>query len=145
VSEFQVVRRSDLSAAEAWNRVTDWERHGEAIPLTTVQLTSRRDETGRVDGFVARTSLGPLHFDDPMDVTYWSPPDGAEPGVCRIVKRGRVVTGWAVLTVTPETGGCTVRWRENASVRFTGPLLAWPTKVAAGYTFGRLVDRLLAA
>jgi hypothetical protein len=143
VSKFEVERHPHLSAAEAWERVTDWERHGRFIPYTTVRLTSPPDDAGRVAGFVARTTVGPLHFDDPMDITWWEPPAGESPGVCRIVKRGKVVAGWAVLTVTAEPDGCSVRWRENASVRFTGPLLAWPTKVAAGFAFGRLVDGLL--
>ena len=38
--------------------------------------------------FVARTALGPLHFDDPMEVTQWRPPTDDEPGVCTIAKRG---------------------------------------------------------
>jgi hypothetical protein len=130
--------------------LTDWRRHGDFIPFTQVLVTGNGD-AGRVnDGhgpggtFVARTTLGPFHFDDPMEVTYWQPP-GDGPGVCRLVKTGRVVTGWAVLTVTPTTTGCTVCWREDAAVRFTGPLLSWPTKIAATRVFGRLVDRLLAS
>nr|MBA2559689.1 SRPBCC family protein [Propionibacteriales bacterium] len=85
----------------------------------------------------------PLRFDDPMDVTLWQPPSGSSAGVCRIVKRGRVVTGWAVLTVTPTATGCTIQWKEDASIRFTGPLLAWPTRLLAKRVFGRLVDGLL--
>jgi hypothetical protein len=63
--------------------------------------------------------------------------------VCRLVKTGRVVHGWAVLTVTPTTSGCSVSWTEDAAVRYTGALLGWPTKIAAGFVFGRLVDKLL--
>jgi hypothetical protein len=144
--EFEVERHTGESAARAWDRLTDWERHGEFIPFTKVWLTSSgAAPAGRDEGFVARTSFGPFHFDDPMDITYWQPPNGAEPGICRIVKRGRVVTGWAVLTVTPTTTGCAIAWRENAAVRFTGTVLAWPTRVIAARVFGRLVDGLLRA
>jgi hypothetical protein len=148
VAGFEVRRDSVLTAAQAWARVTDWRRHGDFIPFTEVLVVGSADTTSRTPGaglgavFVARTSLGPLHFDDPMEVTYWRPPaDG--PGVCRLVKTGRVVTGWAVLTVTPTSSGCSVSWREDAAVRYTGALLAWPTKMSAAMVFGRLVDKLL--
>ncbi len=142
--EFEVERHTGQSAVEAWRRLTDWERHAEFIPFTTVRLIPQEPGDSTLPGgFVARTSVGPLHFDDPMEITYWRPPSGGEAGVCRIVKRGRVVTGWAVLTITPTTTGCSIRWREDAAVRYTGTLLAWPTRVVAAQVFGRLVDGLM--
>jgi hypothetical protein len=149
VAAFEVRRDSALSASQAWARLTDWRRHGDFIPFTDVLVSETPDSTASSPGtgvgaaFVARTSLGPLHFDDPMEVTYWRPPDDG-PGMCRLVKTGRVVHGWAVLTVTPTGSGCSVCWTEDAAVRYTGALLGWPTKVAAGFVFGRLVDKLLA-
>ncbi len=144
---FEVNRHSAHPAEQAWALLTDWRRHGDFIPLTRVLTTGDGDGgpgTGQGVGatFVARTSLGPFHFDDPMEVTYWQPP-GDGPGVCRLVKTGRVVTGWAVLTVTPSPTGSSISWSEDAAVRFTGSLLSWPTKIAARWVFGRLVDRLL--
>jgi hypothetical protein len=149
VALFEVNRHSAHPAAQAWALLTDWRRHGDFIPLTQVTMTGSGDGgpgTGQGVGatFVARTSLGPFHFDDPMEVTYWQPP-GDGPGVCRLVKTGRVVTGWAVLTVTPSSTGCSISWSEDAAVRFTGPLLRWPTKTSAKWVFGRLIDRLLAS
>ena len=60
------------------------------------------------------------------------------------MKHGRVVLGWAVLTVTPNAGGCVIRWHEEARLRGTPGLasLLVDRVVAAG--FGRLVDGLLA-
>jgi len=149
VAVFEVRRDSALSASQAWTRLTDWRRHGDFIPFTDVLVSGTPDASASGPGtdvgavFVARTSLGPLHFDDPMEVTYWRPPaDGS--GMCRLVKTGRVVHGWAVLTVTPTRSGCSIRWTEDAAVTYTGALLGWPTKVAAGFVFGRLVDKLLA-
>jgi hypothetical protein len=148
VAVFEVRRDSELSASQAWARLTDWRRHGDFIPFTDVLVSGTPDVRASSPGtgvgavFVARTSLGPLRFDDPMEVTYWRPP-GDGPGVCRLVKTGRVVHGWAVLTVTPTTSGCSVSWTEDAAVRYTGALLGWPTKIAAGFVFGRLVDKLL--
>lgn len=139
---FDVQRHTGQSAVRAWAQLTDWERHGDFIWLTKVSLTGAAASQAGVI-ILARTSVGPFGFDDPMEVTYWRPPSGAAPGVCRLVKRGRVVTGWAVLTVTPTTTGCSISWKEDAAVRFTGPLLAWPTRLVAARVFGRLVDTLL--
>jgi hypothetical protein len=148
VAVFEVRRDSALAASEAWVRLTDWRRHGDFIPFTDVLVSHTPDATASSPGtgvgavFIARTSLGPLRFDDPMEITYWRAP-GDGPGVCRLVKTGRVVQGWAVLTVTPGSSGCSVSWREDAAVGYTGALLGWPTKVMAGFVFGRLVDKLL--
>jgi len=156
---FEVIRRTQLSADAAWRRLTDWRRHGDFIPLTDVRvMTQGLGGVGTI--LVARTSMGPLAFDDPMEVSYWRPPTGHTAGICRIVKLGRVVTGWAALTVTPQeatkagqstgrskatsdTGGATIRWVEQAQFRVAGPLLNWPNAVAGKYVFGRLVDGLL--
>jgi hypothetical protein len=142
VPGFDVVRRTPLDAAEAWRRVTDWERHGEFVPLTRMNVL-RDPATGQVS-FVARTAVGPLGFDDVMAVTYSRPPSATEPGVVRIVKQGRVVLGWAVLTVTPVDSGSEVRWHEEARLRWTrGPVVTLVDRaVARG--FGRLLDGLLA-
>lgn len=161
MAAFDVVRHTTLGAEAAWARLTDWTRHGGLIPLTDVRVSSEGTEgVGTV--FVARTSIGPLGFDDAMEVTYWQPPTQQQPGICRIVKLGRVVTGWAVLTVTPagldqqsrpaagltppaDKRGATIRWVEEAQFRAAGPLLNWPNALAGKYVFGRLVDGLLSA
>lgn len=104
---FEVERVTIRPAAEVWRKLTDWERHGDSIPFTKVSVTE--GGSGCVSEVVARTSFGPLHFDDPMDLTYWRPPTDSTSGVCRLVKRGTVVTGWAVLSVTPTTTGCSLR------------------------------------
>lgn len=165
MAAFEVVRHTPLSAEAAWTRLTDWPRHGGLIPLTGVSVASEVT-VGVGTVFVARTSIGPLAFDDVMQVTYWRAPTDGHAGVCRIVKLGRVVTGWAVLTVTPAlTGkwgavnkprppadvgshdqpGAVVRWREAAQFRAAGPLLNWPNALAGRYVFGRLMDGLLSA
>ena len=142
MAQFEVVRHTTLPAPETWSRLTDWSRHGEFIPFTEVTVSARPD-AGVGTVFVARTACGPLAFDDPMEVTYWRPPAGDQPGVCRIVKRGRVVQGWAVLTISPTAAGSTVAWREDASIRLAGPLLDLPNRIVGKRVFGRLVDGLL--
>ncbi len=160
MAAFEVVRHTELTADAAWAKLTDWTCHGAFIPFTDVRVTSQ-GARGVGTVFVARTSLGPLAFDDPMEVTYWDPPSGQREGVCRIVKLGRVVSGWAVLTVTPNefapitdddrgfgsssNDRATIRWVEDAHFRAAGPLLNWPNALAGKYVFGRLVTGLLSA
>jgi hypothetical protein len=88
---------------QVWARITDWPAHGRWIPLTTVWVTSARpDGVGAI--FVGRTALGPIGFDDPMEIVEWTPPQDGAPGFCRVEKRGRVVTGWAAFTVQAGPG-----------------------------------------
>ncbi|MEV0218805.1 SRPBCC family protein [Streptomyces sp. NPDC050704] len=147
---FLVRRESPLAPAEAWRRVTAWQRHAEVVPLTRVSvLTEPPTGTGAGTVFVARSGLGPLAFDDVMEVVVWRPPPphGEGPGMCRLVKRGTFVTGWAEIEVHPaaDTGdtGSRVVWREELAVRLVpralDPLVRW----AARWMFGRALDRLL--
>lgn len=142
MASFEVVRHTHLTADEAFARLTDWPGHARFIPLTTIrQVGLIRDDVG--ERFVARTSVGPLHFDDPMEVVFWQGPADDAPGVCRVDKCGRVVVGSTVITVTPSNEGSVVHWQEDASVRFLGPLASWPTQFAGRRIFGRLLERLL--
>jgi hypothetical protein len=144
VVDILLERTVPLSLDEAWRRLTQWPRHGEVVPLTRVTLvTSPPTREGTV--FVARTGIGPLSFDDPMEITLWHPPTADDgPGLCRLEKRGRVIRGWAEIEVRPGPGGRTrVLWREDLRVRLL-PAFADPVvRGAAGYVFGRAVNRLL--
>ncbi|MGW0121787.1 SRPBCC family protein [Streptomyces sp. NPDC003327] len=144
MSLFRVERTVALAPEEVWRRLTDWPAHGRQVPLTrTTVLTP--GPYGLGTRFTARTGIGRLAFDDPMEVTRWEPPEGvARPGVCRLEKSGRVVRGWAVVEVAGAPGGgCRVRWTEEVAVRglpgFCDPLLARAGRVV----FGRAVDGLL--
>lgn len=133
-----IVLHSALPPAEAWARVTDWPGHADVVPLTQVRLTD--------DGICARTSLGPLGFDDPMRIVSQQPPTADAPGECELVKTGRVFHGWAVLTVTPSGTGSLIRWQESARVgprwlrTLTGPV----QDVFATVLFRRVLRALLA-
>ncbi|RII15673.1 hypothetical protein DSC45_17730 [Streptomyces sp. YIM 130001] len=110
--------------------MTDWPRH--RAPFTRV--------SGDRNRVVARTRIGPVGFDDPMDVVAWSPPHR-----CRLEKRGRVVRGWAEIEVASAAGGgAVVVWRESLRVLgvpgVADPLVAWVGR----RVFGRQVDVLLA-
>ncbi len=138
-----VTRSCALPPAEAWRRLTRWERHAAHVPLTAVRVEGGAGE-GVGTRFTARTGVGPAGFDDPMEVVVWQPPRDGGGGRCRLVKRGRVVTGWAEIAVWPRGAGCVVVWRERVAVagvpQAFGPLVA----AAGRWAFGRTVDGLLA-
>ncbi|MEU2660252.1 SRPBCC family protein [Streptomyces sp. NPDC007325] len=142
MSRFRVARSVPLAPAEAWRRLTDWPAHGRQVPLTrTAVLTPGPSRVGT--RFTARTGLGPLGFDDPMEVVRWEPPLGDRPGVCRLEKYGRLVRGWAEIRVAAESGGARVVWTEELAVR--GLPRAFDGVLARGgrVVFGRALDGLL--
>ncbi|MFF4016407.1 SRPBCC family protein [Streptomyces sp. NPDC001843] len=140
---FLLERTAPLPADEAWRRLTRWSRHGDAVPLTRISVvTDPPTREGTL--VVARSGVGPLAFDDPMEVTVWRPPRDGEPGLCRLVKRGRVVLGWAELEVHPGPGGRTrVLWREELRVRGLPAAFDRPLAAASRAVFGRAVNALL--
>ncbi|WP_353945460.1 SRPBCC family protein [Streptomyces sp. HUAS MG91] len=138
-ARIRIVRDTPLSADEAWLRLTDWERHGDVVPLTRVTVTTP-PPTAAGTVFTARTGTARrFGFDDPMEVVAWQPPHR-----CRLEKRGRVVTGWAEFEVRPlGGGGSRVEWREELAVRGL-PGAADPVlRIAGRWMFGRAVDGLL--
>ncbi|MFE0389298.1 SRPBCC family protein [Streptomyces bungoensis] len=140
---FSLERTVPLPLDEAWRRLTDWPRHGDAVPLTRITVVTSTP-THEGTRFVARSGIGPIGFDDPMDVTLWRPPVDGEPGLCRLEKRGRVMRGWAEIEVRPGPGGRTrVVWREDLSVRFLPRVLDGVVAFTARTVFGRAANRLL--
>ncbi|MGX1915168.1 SRPBCC family protein [Streptomyces phaeochromogenes] len=141
--QFCVRRDSGLGAGEAWRRLTMWERHGDVVPLTRITLVPRAGGgVGTV--FVARSGVGALAFDDPMEVAVWRPPAEGRAGFCRLVKRGSFVTGWAEIEVRSGVGGGSrVVWREELRVRGVPRVLDSLVGWVARWVFGRAVDRLL--
>lgn len=140
---FVLERVSRHPVAESWRRLTDWPRHADVVPLTRVTVrTAPPTRVGTV--FVARSGLGPLAFDDPMEVVAWNPPHDGTPGTCRLVKRGTLVTGWAEFEVHPaDGGGSRVIWREDVRVRGLPGFTDRPLGGSARWMFGRAVDGLL--
>jgi carbon monoxide dehydrogenase subunit G len=131
VAQFEIVREVRLTPDETWRRITDWPAHGRFVPLTKVTNTPH--------GFLARTAVGPVGFDDPMDIVTWD-----KPSFCRLEKRGRVVKGWAELRVEPHGEGSRVRWREEIRVTGVPRALDGLTRRASARMFGRVIDGLLA-
>ncbi|MFI5681412.1 hypothetical protein [Streptomyces cellulosae] len=140
---FLLERTAPLPLDEAWRRLTEWPRHGAVVPLTRVTvLTPPPTREGTV--FVARSGIGPLAFDDRMEVTVWRPPVDDGPGFVRLVKRGRVVRGWAEIEVRPGPGGrARVVWREELDVRLLPGVFDGLLAGTSRRMFGRAVNRLL--
>ncbi|MEV4998026.1 SRPBCC family protein [Streptomyces niveus] len=142
MSVFRVARRTALPAEEAWRRITDWPAHARTVPLTRILVeTPGPSGTGTV--FVARTGLGRMRFDDPMEVVRWEPPTAGRPGRCRLEKRGRVITGWAEIEVERSGDHTLVRWAEELRVSFLPRFLDGVTARTGRVVFGRVVDSLL--
>lgn len=127
----EIVREVRLTPVEAWARVTAWERHGEFVPLTRIALTPH--------GFDAFTGIGRIGFHDPMEVV-----EQRAPSFCRLEKRGRVMTGWAELSVEPSGDGSRVTWREDIHVKGMPRFLDGVTRASSRALFSRVVDGLLA-
>ena len=145
VAYFALSRTTGLAPDTCWNRLTDWPRHGNRVPFTTVAALGG---SGRAVGdvIVARTALGPLGFDDPMQIVAFSAPTPDRDGVCRLEKRGRIVRGWAELRVRPgerSGGGAEVIWSEEIAVMGVPRVLDPVTERVARVVFGRALDGLL--
>ncbi|MGW5734019.1 MULTISPECIES: SRPBCC family protein [Streptomyces] len=142
---FRIDRASSLPADEVWRRLTTWERHADVVPLTRVTVRTP-PPSGEGTVFVARTSLGPVGFDDVMEVVTWRPAPGGG-GMCRLEKRATLVTGWAEIEVSPRAGttGSAVVWREDLSVRGLPKAFDRVLLAAARWMFGRAVDGLLSS
>ncbi|MGP9022109.1 SRPBCC family protein [Streptomyces sp. BR1] len=141
---FRIERRTELSCGEAWRRLTDWPRHSGSVPLTRISVATP-PPTGVGTVFVARTGIGRLAFEDPMEVVVWEPPQAQRPGRCRLEKRGRVVIGWAEIEVRPGPSGTGARlvWREDLRVRGLPRALHALIAPAGRLVFGRALTVIL--
>ena len=79
-----------------------------------------------------------------MEVVEWAPPTDGDAGHCRIEKTGRVILGWAELTVEPLGAGSRTTWREQAEVAHTPKFVEPLARASSKLLFGRVVRKLLA-
>lgn len=139
---FLIERPSPHPADETWRRLTQWQRHGRYVPLSSVALRSE-GPTRVGSAVVARTGVGRIGFEDPMEVIRWEPPDGGRPGLCRLEKRGSVVHGWAEIEVWADGERSRAVWREEARVARLPRVLDATTGWAGRLVFGRVLRGLL--
>ncbi|HEX8081690.1 MAG TPA: SRPBCC family protein [Jatrophihabitans sp.] len=139
----------DAPAQEVWALVTDWPAQSRWIPLTTVAL-DRHSPAGSGLGvrFTGRSQLGPIGFDDPMEVTEWQPVTEGAPGHCRIRKLGPWLTGGAEIDVRPAGAGTLVTWSEDVRLRwmprFADRLLGPVIGALGSALFGRTLRKMAA-
>jgi hypothetical protein len=141
---FVVSVQSSLSVGAAWARITDWPTHARWVPLTTIEVTTPLPNgVGTV--FNAHTALGRLGFDDPMEIVSWRPPADGAGGTCRLEKRGRMMLGWAELTVDPRGDGSVATWTEAAKPAHLPAFTDAVSSLAGRLLFGRVLRKLLDA
>ncbi|HEX3335093.1 MAG TPA: SRPBCC family protein [Jatrophihabitans sp.] len=142
MAPFVVTHHTPLPPDEAWARIVDWPRHARYVPLTSIRVRPG-PATGAGTVVNARTGVGCLGFDDPMEVVVWQPPADGAAGRCRLEKRGSVMRGWAELTVEPHGTGSRATWREEATPARL-PRIADRVSTASGrWLFGRVLRHLL--
>lgn len=139
-----LTRTTRLTPESCWDRLTDWPRHGDRVPFTKVSAVVG---SGRAVGDVvlARTAVGPVGFDDPMEITAFSAPSAGRDGLCRLEKRGRIVRGWAELRVGRRDGGAEAAWAEELRISGLPTALDPVTARVARLVFGRALDGLLSS
>ncbi len=110
---------------QVWRALVDWERQGEWMPLTDVQVVSG-DPHGVGGRIEARTGMPVgsrrVGLLDTMEITGWHPPYRVE-----VLHTGRVVRGPGIFEVRSRMAGATVVWTEQLDLPL-GRLgrLAWP-------------------
>jgi uncharacterized protein YndB with AHSA1/START domain len=131
---------------QVWGVVTDWAGYARWMPLTTMRLGQGSARVGW--SFAGLTGVGRLRFSDVMRITAWEPASETGPGAFRVVKVGRLLAGWAEVSVQPLADGAQTRllWRENIVVRPTclGRLLAPITDRVSRALFARVVEAMVA-
>jgi uncharacterized protein YndB with AHSA1/START domain len=142
---FTIERVVAAPPSRVWDVVTDWAGYARWMPLTSMRLDQAPVGVGW--SFAGLTGVGRLRFSDAMRITGWAPPAEAGAGSFRLVKVGRLLAGWAEVSVRPADGGQTrLLWRENIVIRPTllGRLLAPVTDRFNRALFARVVDAMAA-
>jgi carbon monoxide dehydrogenase subunit G len=146
VGTFAVERTVAASPLQVWNVLTDWSGYARWMPLTTMRLDKGRTRVGW--SFAGLTGIGRLRFADVMLITKWEPPAGSGRGAFRLVKVGRLLAGWADVSVLPMGHGEQTRlvWRENMVIRprMLGRMLAPLTDRLNQALFARVIDDMAA-
>ena len=129
----------DAPPDDVLRRVLDLRAHSRVIPLTRVTPEVAADQLAVGTVFVARTSVGPVGFDDPMRVDQLS----FRPATATIVKLGKVIRGAVCIRVDPTTGGSRMHWDQSVDLPWLPQALqpAAARVLRGGYR--RIIRRLI--
>ncbi|GAA1372797.1 SRPBCC family protein [Luteococcus sanguinis] len=118
----------DGGPEQVWARLWDLDRHTASVPLTRVGSDDGALRHG--SRFVARTTVGPIGFDDVMVVDGWEPPS-----LAAITKCGRLLTGTITVELAAEGERTRVVWTQHYGARGVPDRAAALVRpvVAAGY------------
>jgi hypothetical protein len=94
--ELTVPVEVDAPAEAVWHKVTDWERQGDWMLATRVEVTRGGDGRRLGAGLRAVTGIGGIGVTDHMEIVEWTPPRR-----CVVRHLGRVVQGDGVFEVVP--------------------------------------------
>jgi len=146
MAPFTIERAVAASPRQVWEVITDWAGYSRWMPLTTMRVDPGPTRVGW--SFAGMTGIGRWRLHDVMLITDWSPPAETGPGTFRLVKVGRLLAGWAEVSVSPISGGAQTRllWREDIVIRpaFVGRLLAPVADRFNRALFARVVDAMAA-
>jgi carbon monoxide dehydrogenase subunit G len=141
---FEITRSVHADPATVWRVVTDWAAYADWMPLTRMRLEPGQTRVGFT--FAGVSGLGPISFTDAMVVTQWDPPvEGS--GEFRVRKTGRVLAGWAAVSVAPDGPGTRLRWLEDITLRpvrvgrVLAPVLDPLNRAMFGRAVGAMVSR----
>ena len=99
-----LTRETAAEPAAVWAVLTDFAGYGRWMPLTRMRVDAGPPRLGW--GFAGVSGWGPLAFSDSMLVSAWEPPIEGIPGRFRVVKTGRLLGGWAEVSLPPTADGC---------------------------------------
>ncbi len=131
----------EAPALQVWRALIDWERQGEWMPLTDVQVVGG-DPHGVGGRIEARTGLPVggrrVGLLDTLEITGWHPPSRVE-----VLHTGRVVRGPGFFEVRSRMAGATVVWTEQLELPLgaLGELGATLFRPVFGWGLQRSLDR----
>lgn len=145
MSAVQIERTVPTPVDRVWATLTDFAAYGDWIPLTAMRVDAPPKRVGW--GFAGKTGLGPVGFLDSMLVTRWQPPADGGLGRFAVRKTGRVLRGWADVTVEPVASLTRVTWREEIVPRpeLVGRMVARVTDPVTHRLFAAALDKMLVA
>ena len=134
---FELSRIVPMAPEQAWRRLTDWQSHGEWIPLTRVEI-----DAADPDHFTAWSGIGRLALEDRMQLIEQTDHDLGRRA--RIAKLGPLLIGEAEFSVSEgiSSGTAVVQWREAVAVpylpRVLAPAAAWIGRRLFSMALGRM-------